>query len=75
MKLSEVHPYELRFIVSQRGYFPADMLISQYPREFVDQWIIPLWGKIFEAIKTARNDNPFLNGGFTDVSTDKDLPF
>ena len=74
MKLSEVHPYELRFIVAQRGYFPADMLISQYPREFVDQWVIPLWSKIFEAIKKARTENPFLQEGFTDV-TNSNLPF
>lgn len=70
MKLSEIHPHELRFVVAERGYFPSDMMISDYPREFIDQWVIPVWDKIRERIKNVRLENPFLGG-----ITDADLPF
>ena len=59
MKLNEIHPHELRFVVAERGYFPSDMQISDYPLEFIKEWAIPCWRQIVDAVKTNRNIIPF----------------
>ncbi len=67
-KVSEVHAHELRLVVTEKGFFPNDMMASDYPREFIDEWVIPCWDKILGRIKELRLENPFLN-------SDVQLPF
>lgn len=59
MKLNEIHAHELRFVVAERGYFPTDMMISDYPLEFIKEWAIPCWPQIIDAVKTNRTVIPF----------------
>lgn len=59
METSGVHAHELRLVVSQRGYFPNDMPISDYPREFVNEWCIPCWPQITKAVEENRTELPF----------------
>ena len=68
LKVSEIHAHELRFVVAERGYFPNDMMASDYPLEFVDEWVIPCWKHIRDRVNAARKENPFL-------SSDIQLPF
>ena len=57
----EVKPFELRMVVEQKGYMPTGTLISDYPLEFVNEWCIPFWSRILQAVKQNRADIPFFN--------------
>lgn len=57
----EVKPFELRMVVEQKGYMPTGTLISDYPLEFVNEWCIPFWTRIVEAVKQNRAEIPFFN--------------
>ncbi len=49
---------EIRNVVSQKGYFPADMPINDYPEEFVNGVLIGAWEQVFDCVKAMR-DYPF----------------
>lgn len=68
LKVSEIHAHELRFVVTERGYFPNDMMASDYPLEFIDEWVIPCWKHIRDRVNVVRQENPFLN-------SDVQIPF
>lgn len=57
----EVKPFELRMVVEQKGYMPTGTLISDYPLEFINEWCIPFWSRILQAVKQNRADIPFFN--------------
>ena len=54
-----VKPFELRMVVNEKGYMPMGTLISDYPREFVNEWCIPFWSRIVDEINKNRAENPF----------------
>lgn len=68
LKVSEIHAHELRFVVAERGYFPNDMMASDYPLEFIDEWVIPCWKNIRDRVNAVRKENPFMG-------SDIELPF
>lgn len=49
---------EIRLAVSQRGYFPFDMPIANYPPDFISGVLIGAWEQVFGMIVTNR-DLPF----------------
>ena len=53
MAANNVTPEELQTVVGQRGYFPADMPVKDYPADFVSGW-----PQVLEMICTNR-DVPF----------------
>ena len=65
LKLDGVSPDEVRSVVAIRGYFPADMKISDYPKDFIDGCLIGTWdkvrGMVEELRKEASQDIPFGN--------------
>ena len=50
---------ELQEIVAQRGHFPANVTLEEYPEAFLKNWIIPNWQKIVETIEADPNRLPF----------------
>ena len=55
-----VNEEEIRLAVSQRGYFPIDMPISNYPPDFIKGVLIGAWQQVYEMVWNNR-DLPFDN--------------
>ena len=55
MEANHVTPEELQQVVGEKGYFPEDMPVRQYPQDFVEGWCIPWWKNIFDLIQQNRN--------------------
>ena len=53
-----VTPEELQEVVGQRGYFPPDMPVRDYPRDFVDGCLVAAWDQVAKMI-TDNRDLPF----------------
>ena len=58
MAANNVTPEEIQTVVGQRGYFPADMPIKDYPADFVGGCLVAAWPQVLEMICTNR-DVPF----------------
>lgn len=54
-----VQPEEIVFAVAQRGYFPADMTISDYPADFVSGVLVGAWKQVYAMILDNRQETPF----------------
>ena len=53
MKASGIREGQIRRAVSERGYFPFDMPVRDYPKNFITDVLIAAW----EQIKAAINNN------------------
>ena len=49
---------EIQTVVGARGYFPADMPVKDYPRDFIDGCLVGAWPQVYEMILNNR-DVPF----------------
>ena len=58
MAANNVTSEELQTVVGQRGYFPADMPVKDYPADFVSGCLVAAWPQVLEMICTNR-DVPF----------------
>ncbi len=58
MRQNNVNEEEIRLAVSQRGYFPFDMPITNYPSDFISGVLIGAWAQLLEMIMNNR-DLPF----------------
>lgn len=54
MAANNVSPAELQAVVGERGYFPPDMPISDYPADFVDGCLVSAWTQVFGLILANR---------------------
>ena len=60
MRSKEVAPIEIQQVVTQKGYFPKDMPIQNYPPDFVQGVLIAAWPQVWAAIEKNRKDDiPF----------------
>lgn len=60
MQSKEVAPIEIQQVVAQKGYFPRDMPIQNYPLDFIQGVLIGAWEKVYEKIQENRSgDLPF----------------
>ena len=55
MAANSVTEDEVVKAVTDRGYFPADMKIRDYPKDFVDGVLIGAWQQVLSMILTERN--------------------
>lgn len=55
MAANNVTEDEIVKAVTDRGYFPADMKIRDYPKDFVDGVLIGAWQQVLSMILTERN--------------------
>lgn len=58
MSANNVTPEELQAVVGQRGYFPEDMPIKDYPMDFVEGCLIAAWPQVLQMVLDSR-DLPF----------------
>lgn len=58
MVANKVEEEAIRHAVAQKGYFPEDMPIRDYPADFVDGCLVAAWPAVYEMVKDF-NDVPF----------------
>lgn len=58
MRQNQVSEEEIRLAVSQKGYFPFDMPIGNYPEDFIKGVLIGAWEQVYNMIISNR-DLPF----------------
>ena len=58
MSANNVTPEELQHVVGERGYFPEDMPIKDYPADFVEGCLIAAWPQVLQMVLDSR-DLPF----------------
>ena len=58
MRQNQVSEEEIRLAVSQKGYFPFDMPIGNYPEDFIRGVLIGAWEQVYDMIISNR-DLPF----------------
>lgn len=63
MVANRVTEWDIQNAVGEKGYFPSDMPIEQYPEEFVQGCLIAAWPKVYELILKAQK------------TLDKEIPF
>ena len=52
---------DIRLVVSQRGYFPYDTPLTNYPPDFIEGVLIAAWGQMLPLIKENQKE-PFTDG-------------
>lgn len=65
MQRNNVHEAEIRRVVAERGYFPEDTPVANYPMDFVQGVLLAAWEQVHGMILQSRNT----------VHTDEDIPF
>lgn len=55
MSANNVTPEELQHVVGERGYFPEDMPIKDYPMDFVEGCLIAAWPQVLQMVLDSRN--------------------
>ncbi|RKJ79192.1 ATP-binding protein [Butyricicoccus sp. 1XD8-22] len=58
MEHNRVTEAEIRLVVSEKGYFPLDMPVTDYPQDFIQGVLIGAWEQVFKMIQEER-DVPF----------------
>ena len=53
---NKVNEWEIENVVAEKGYFPSDMPIKDYPRDFIDGVLVGAWGQVYHMIKDAREN-------------------
>ena len=54
MEQYSIDEWDIQNVVSAKGYFPSDMLVKDYPGDFVDGWLVPYFDKVAAAAAQAR---------------------
>jgi hypothetical protein len=54
MEENGVTDQEIQAVVFSKGYFPNETRVEDYPPDFVAGCLVGAWGKVFDAIKLAR---------------------
>lgn len=55
MEANLVSEEEIQAVVAQKGYFPKDTPIQNYPKEFIDGVLIGAWKQVYQCIKELRD--------------------
>lgn len=45
---------EIRLVVSNKGYFPYDMPVANYPPDFISGWLLTVWQNVVSVVKENR---------------------
>ena len=61
MRANGVDESDIRLVVSQRGYFPYDTPLTNYPPDFIEGVLIAAWGQMLPLIKENQKE-PFTDG-------------
>lgn len=63
MIANKVTEWDVQNAVGEKGYFPSDMPIEQYPKDFVQGCLVAAWPKVYEIILRQQKE------------LDKEIPF
>lgn len=55
MEKNKVTDFEITKVVSGKGYFPEDVKIEDYPKEFIEGVLIGAWEQVFKQVEALRN--------------------
>ena len=50
MSKAGISPEEVQTLVSQKGHFPVETPISEYPEKFVRGWLMNNWSQVVDTI-------------------------
>ena len=56
MSANGVKDNDIQHVVGMKGYFPADMLIKDYPTEFINGVLVGAWEQVYTLIKTEKEN-------------------
>ena len=59
MDANDVKDVEIMYAVGQKGYFPGDMKIADYPEDFVMGCLVGGWPQVLAMILKNRDEMPF----------------
>lgn len=60
MEARNITEAEIQAVVGSKGYFPADMRIKDYPKDFIDGCLIAAFDTVAQAVEVNRDENvPF----------------
>lgn len=59
MIASQISEDEIKQLVGAKGYFPADMAIADYPKDFIDGWCVGYWDQVKAAVIEIRNKQAY----------------
>lgn len=59
MEQAEITEPMIQTLVAQKGHFPADMPIDQYPEKFVRGWLMHNWSQVVTTIQNNPEYTPF----------------
>ena len=51
---NDVCEWDIQAVVEARGYFPGDMPVRDYPKDFVDGCLVGAWDKVYRMIKEMK---------------------
>ena len=49
-----VDEWDIQNVVAARGYFPADMVVADYPADFVSGVLVGAWPQVYAMIKEMK---------------------
>ena len=59
MEQAKISPEMIQALVAQKGHFPADKPIDQYPEKFVRGWLMRNWAQVVTTIQSNPEYTPF----------------
>ena len=59
MEKAGIRPEEIQTLVAQKGHFPPDTPIDQYPEKFVQGWLMHNWSQVVATIEANPEHVPF----------------
>ena len=54
MNANQVTTWDIQAVVANRGYFPEDMPVEDYPQDFIDGVLVGAWPKVYGMIKDMK---------------------
>ena len=59
MEQAQISPEMIQTLVAQKGHFPVEKLIEEYPEKFVRGWLMHNWDQVVTTIQNNPEYVPF----------------
>ena len=59
MDKANIAPEEIQTLVAQKGHFPKEKTITEYPEKFVRGWLMHNWSQVVTTIQNNPEYTPF----------------
>ena len=59
LEQANIKPEMIQTLVAQKGHFPVETPIDQYPEKFVRGWLMHNWAQVVETIRNNTEYTPF----------------